>query len=154
MVFVESGSRAITEMEHNPADVVIADMRMPGMDGSQLLTIVRDRWPETIRMVLSGYAEDDQSTRLLTVAHQYMSKPCDAQHIENAVSRCVELHDLLREPGLRAVVGRIKNLPAMPRTYAKLRSAMEEADVSVGDVAKIVYEDAAIAAKVLQVVNS
>ena len=81
MVFVESGSRGITEMELNPADVVIADMRMPGMDGTELLTTVRDRWPETVRIVLSGYAEEEQSARLLTVAHQYLSKPCDTQHI-------------------------------------------------------------------------
>lgn len=154
MVFVENGRRAIMEMEHSPADVVVADMRMPGMDGAELLTIVRDRWPETIRMVLSGYAEADQSTPLLTIAHQYLSKPCEAQHIEKVISRCVELHELLREPGLRAVVGRIKNLPAMPRTYAKLRAAMESSDVSVRDVSGIIYEDAAIAAKVLQVVNS
>jgi HD-like signal output (HDOD) protein/ActR/RegA family two-component response regulator len=154
MVFVESGSRAVTEMELQPADVVVADMRMPGMDGAQLLTIVRERWPETVRMVLSGYAEEEQSARLLTVAHQYLSKPCEAQQMEKVISRCVELHDLLREPGLRGIVGRIRNLPAMPRTYAKLRKVMESPDVSVREVAKIVYEDAAIAAKVLQVVNS
>jgi HD-like signal output (HDOD) protein len=154
MVFVESGSRAVTEMELNPADVVIADMRMPGMDGTALLTTVRDRWPETVRMVLSGYAEEEQSTRLLTVAHQYLSKPCDTQHIENVVTRCLELQGLLHEPGLRAVVGSIRNLPAMPRTYAKLREAMANPDVTVRDVSQIIYEDAAIAAKVLQVVNS
>jgi HD-like signal output (HDOD) protein/ActR/RegA family two-component response regulator len=154
MVFVESGARALTEMEEQGADVVVADMRMPGMDGAELLTHVRDRWPETIRIVLSGYAEEEQSARLLTVAHQYLSKPCEAQQLENVIGRCIELHQLLSEPGLRAVVGRLKNLPAMPRTYTKLRDAMAKPDASVPDVARIIYEDPAIAAKVLQVVNS
>lgn len=154
MVFIESATRALTEMEEHPADVVVADMRMPGMDGAELLAHVRDRWPETIRIVLSGYAEEGQSARLLTIAHQYLSKPCETQQLENVIARCIELHQLLREPGLRAVVGRLKNLPAMPRTYAKLRDAMAQPDVAVQDVARIIYEDPAIAAKVLQVVNS
>lgn len=154
MVFVESGPRALTEMEQRPVDVVVTDMRMPGMDGAQLLTQVRDRWPETIRMVLSGYAEEEQSARLLTVAHQYLSKPCEPKEIENVITRGVELHELLRDPALRAVVGRIKQLPAMPRTYAKLREVMERGEPSVQEVARIIYEDPAIVAKVLQVVNS
>jgi HD-like signal output (HDOD) protein/ActR/RegA family two-component response regulator len=154
MVFVESATRALTEMEQAPCDVVIADMRMPGMSGSELLTAVRERWPETVRIVLSGYAEEGQSARVLSVAHQYLNKPCDAQQIEAVVTRCLELHDVLCEPGLRAIVGRIGNLPAMPKTYAKLRKAMESPDVGVREVSCIVYEDAAIAAKVLQVVNS
>lgn len=154
MVFVESASRAIAEMELSPVDVLVADMRMPGMDGAQLLGVVQARWPQTIRIVLSGYAEEEQSARLLTLAHQYLSKPCDAQQVEQVIDRCLRLHDLLADAGLRAIVGRIKQLPALPRTYAKLREAMADANTSVQDIAAIVYEDPSIAAKVLQVVNS
>lgn len=154
MVFVESGSRAVTEIEQRPFDVIVSDMRMPQMDGAQLLSIVAERWPETIRIVLSGYAEEEKTARLLTIAHQYLSKPCDAQQLEHAIERCFQLHELLREPGLRAVVGRIRQLPATPRVYSQLRTAMAREDVSVQDIARIVSADPAIAAKVLQVVNS
>jgi HD-like signal output (HDOD) protein len=154
MVFVESGSRALTEMELRPADVIVTDMRMPKMDGAQLLAAVQTRWPETIRIVLSGYAEEEQSARLLTLAHQYVSKPCDAQRLENVIDRCVQLHELLRDVQLRAVVGRIKQLPAIPRAYARLREAIANPDISVQKVSAIICEDPSIAAKVLQVVNS
>ena len=154
MIFVESGARAIAEMEQGAVDVVVTDMRMPRMDGAELLTIVRDRWPECIRIVLSGFAEDEQSAKLLTVAHQYMSKPCDSQQIENVVGRCLDLHELLSTSELRAVVGGIGNLPALPRTYARLRDIAQSGTGSVREVARVVYEDPAIAAKVLQVVNS
>jgi HD-like signal output (HDOD) protein len=129
-------------------------MRMPGMDGAQLLTTVRDRWPQTVRIVLSGYSEEEQAQRLLPIAHQYLSKPCDAEQIETVVKRCLRLHELLQDDRLRALVGRVKTLPALPRTYAKLREAMGRQDVSISAVAKIVGEDPAVAAKVLQVVNS
>ena len=55
MVFVESASRAITELELGAFDVVVSDMRMPGMDGAQLRAAVAERWPATVRIVLSGH---------------------------------------------------------------------------------------------------
>lgn len=154
MVFLESGARAITEMEHRPCDVVVTDMRMPGMDGAQLLKVVTERWPEAVRIVLSGYAEDEQTARLLPIAHQYVSKPCEAHHIENVVERCLRLHELLRDPRLREAVGRMCQLPALPRTSAKLREVMAGDDPSVGEVSGVIAADSAIAARVLQVVNS
>lgn len=154
MVFVESGARAIAEMELNAVDVIVTDMRMPGMDGAQLLRIVSERWPEVIRIVLSGYTEEEQSKRLLPIAHQFLSKPCEPDQIEGVVNRCIRLHEMLQDPALRAIVGRIQKLPALPGTYSRLRAAMAQPEVSIQEVSKIVYEDPAIAAKVLQVVNS
>lgn len=154
MVFVESASRAIAEIEQRPFDVVVSDMRMPMMDGVQLLATVAERWPATLRIVLSGHAQEEQSARLLTTAHQYLSKPCDAQQLENVIDRCIQLHELLAEPRLRAVVGRVKKLPALPQTYSRLNNAISNPDSSIGEVAKIVASDPAIAAKVLQMVNS
>jgi HD-like signal output (HDOD) protein len=104
--------------------------------------------------VLSGYADEGQSARLLTVAHQYMSKPCEVQQLENIVNRCMQLHELLKDPRWRAVVGRIKQLPALPRTYANLRDTMARGDATVQDVSRVISADSAIAAKVLQIVNS
>lgn len=154
MVFVESGPRAVTEIETRPVDVIVTDMRMPAMDGAQLLSVVAERWPQIIRIVLSGYSEQDQTARLLNVAHQYLSKPCEARQIENVIARSLQLHELLAEPRLRAVVGRIKRLPAMPKTYSRLSAAMSNGDPSVKEIAQLVGSDPAIAAKVLQIVNS
>jgi HD-like signal output (HDOD) protein len=154
MVFVESGARAIAEMELAPFDVLVTDMRMPGMDGAHLLNLVSGRWPEMIRIMLSGYSEEQQVARLISVAHQYLSKPCDANQLENAIDRCVQLHELLREPRLRAIVGRIRQLPALPRTCGRLRELIARDDVSVKEVAEVIAADSAIAAKVLQIVNS
>lgn len=154
MVFVESGARALTEIELRPFDVIVTDMRMPGMDGAQLLSAVSARWPEVIRIVLSGYSEEGQAARLLTVAHQYLSKPCEAQQLENVVNRCIKVQELLKEPRLRAAVGRMRRLPALPRTYARLRETMARGDATVQEVSAVISADSVIAAKVLQIVNS
>jgi HD-like signal output (HDOD) protein len=154
MLFAGSGEEAMTQMEQEPVDVIVTDMRMPGMDGADLLRRVCARWPETIRIVLSGFAQEEQSARLLTVAHQYLSKPCDALQIENMIDRCMCLHGLLADARLRAVVGGMAQLPAIPETFARLREAMARPETPVREISRIIYEDAAIAAKVLQVVNS
>lgn len=154
MHFAESGTLAIAALEGNHVDVVVTDMRMPGMDGAELLHIVRDRWPDTVRIVLSGYAELQQVMRLVPYAHQYYSKPCEAGQLENLIDRCLRLHELLSQPTLRAIVGRVSKLPAIPQVYARLQEILTNDDTSVHDVARLISTDAAITAKLLQLVNS
>jgi len=154
MQFVESGAVAIERMQERPCDVIVTDMRMPGMDGAKLLGIVNERWPETVRIVLSGYAELQQTVRLVSVAHQYLSKPCQPQQLENVIDRCLLLHELLNQPGLRSLVGRIRALPTLPRIYSALQGIVKDDSVTLADVAKLVGSDSALAARVLQIVNS
>lgn len=154
MHFAESGALAVEALERMAVDVVVTDMRMPGMDGAELLRIVRDRWPEAIRIVLSGYAELQQVVRLVPYAHQYYSKPCEAGQLENLIERCLRLHEMLRQPALRAIVGRISKLPAVPQVYARLQQMLTDDDTSAHQVAQLISTDAAITAKLLQLVNS
>jgi putative nucleotidyltransferase with HDIG domain len=154
MQFAESGALAIETLERMHVDVVVTDMRMPGMDGAELLRIVRDRWPDAIRIVLSGYAELQQVVRLVPYAHQYYSKPCEAGQLENLIERCLKLHEMLRQPTLRAIVGRISKLPAIPQVYARLQQMLTNDDTTPREVAQLISTDAAITAKLLQLVNS
>jgi HD-like signal output (HDOD) protein len=154
MEFVESGPLAIEQMQKQPFDVIVSDMRMPAMDGAQLLQIVSERWPQTIRIVLSGYAELEQTVRLVPLAHQYLSKPCQPKQLENVIERCLRLHEILNEPRLRSIVGRIRTLPSLPSVYVALQKIVKDDNVTLSDVAKLVATDSALAARVLQIVNS
>lgn len=154
MEFVDSGAQAIEQMRQRPFDVLVTDMRMPGMDGAALLEAVSGQWPQTIRIVLSGYAELEQTVRLVPFAHQYLSKPCQPQQLENVVERCLLLHQLLNQPDLRAIVGRIRKLPSLPSVYVALQDIARDERTTLSDVAKLVAADPALAARVLQIVNS
>lgn len=76
MVFALGGYEALAELSRGTVDVVVTDMRMPGMDGAQLLAQVKTVSPSTARLVLSGHAEKEAILRALPVAHQFLSKPC------------------------------------------------------------------------------
>jgi HD-like signal output (HDOD) protein len=154
MQFVLSGEEALGLFEREPIDLIVSDVRMPGMDGGQLLTTVKQRWPTTIRIIISGYSDPAQAARLTSLAHQYLAKPCEDGQIENVIERCFHLQDLLSQDTLRTVVGRIGKLPAMPKTFARLQNALAQPTVTAAEIAGIVNADAAIATKVLQITNS
>ena len=154
MDFVTSGELAIDHLQRHPCDLVVTDMRMPGMDGASLLEQVSTRWPQTVRIVLSGYSELEQTIRLVPFAHQYLSKPCQPRQLEGVIERCLLLQDLLNRADLRAIVGRIRKLPSLPHIYTKLRNIVRDENVTLEEVATLVAADSALAARVLQVVNS
>jgi HD-like signal output (HDOD) protein len=154
MVFVNSAAAAFESMAAQPADLIVTDVRMPGMDGRELLSTVKTRWPQTVRLVLSGFAEQAQLLQLVSLAQQYLSKPCNTQQLENTIERCLQLQSLLDGEQLRSVVGRVSSLPTMPKVYAQLQTALADPGVSTKMVADIIAHDPAIATKVLQVVNS
>jgi putative nucleotidyltransferase with HDIG domain len=154
MSFVNSGALAIAELERETYDVIVSDMRMPKMDGAELLKVVSENWPQTIRIVLSGDSEQGHVMRLVPVAHQYLTKPCLPERLEQVIQRCIQLHELLHEERLRAAVGAIRQLPAIPAVYARLNTLLSCEDASLEDVAAVVASDSGVAAKVLQVVNS
>lgn len=154
MKFVSNAALAIEELQALPYDVIVSDMRMARIDGAQLLDIASTRSPETVRIVLSGYAEERQVMRLVPLAHRYVSKPCEPDRLEEVIERCLRLQGLLKEPRVRAIVGRIRQLPALPRVYARLREVISREDATAAEVAAVITSDSAVTAKVLHVVNS
>lgn len=154
MTFALGGQAALDEMARASVDVIVSDMRMPGMDGAELLTRVKNAYPSTARIVLSGHAERAAISRVISVAHQFLSKPCDAETVRIVVERTCDFQALLNDDGIRAVVGSLERLPSMPETYWELTRAAEDPGVGLDKIAVIVEKDPAISLKVLQLVNS
>jgi len=154
MSFAPGGQAALQLLDSSPFDVVVSDMRMPGIDGAALLNIVREKYPAALRFVLSGYTELQASFRAVPVAHQFLVKPCDPDALRAAIDRATGLVDVLNSKMLASFVGSMQDLPSLPKTYADLRRALADSETSVDDVVKIVERDVAISAKILQLVNS
>jgi HD-like signal output (HDOD) protein/CheY-like chemotaxis protein len=154
MTFVGSGADALRELLASPYDVIISDLRMPEMDGAQLLLRVREDHPHTVRIVLSGQTEQEVSRRMAHVAHQFVAKPCEGAELQQVIERACGLQALLEHPALREAVGKIGHLPVKPALHTRLIEVLERPMSSVADVARVIESDIGASAKLLQVVNS
>jgi HD-like signal output (HDOD) protein len=152
--FAHGGPEALQFMAANPVDVIVSDMVMPCMDGSQLLNEVSRRHPSTVRIVLSGHAEREAVLRLVGPAHQYLSKPCNADELRNAVGRAFALRDLLGNEKLKKLATRVNCLPALPALYQELTAELQKTEPSIEHIGKIISRDIGMTAKILQLVNS
>ncbi len=117
--FTDRGPKALALMAHKPFDVVVSDMRMPEMNGAELLEQVRDRFPRTARIVLSGYADQQMSVRSLAAAHQYLSKPFTLTTLQGALNRVFGLDQLVADPDVQAALGTLHYLPTPPSVHAR-----------------------------------
>jgi HD-like signal output (HDOD) protein/CheY-like chemotaxis protein len=154
MAFVTSGRDALDALEQQPFDVVVTDMRMPGMDGATLLDHMVERHPLVTRIVLSGHAEHETLMRAAAVAHQYLSKPCDAADLRAKVSETLALRELLSDSRLKELVSQVRQLPSLPSRCSELIDELASTDAAVDRVAAIVERDMGMTAKVLQLANS
>src|SRR5689334_11486068 len=154
MVFALGGEAALDEIRKEPFDIVVSDMRMPGVDGEMLLNAIKEECPSTVRILLSGYADRETIARSLPVLHQLLSKPCDAKTLRGAIERSLGGANVDRDARIRQVIGSIDKLPTPPDVYFQLTNLMRLATASTADVAEVVSRDPALSAKVLQLVNS
>lgn len=154
MHFISDARVAIERMQAQPFDAVVTDMRMPGMDGAALLAHVKEHFPASARIILSGQADRDSVLRALPNAHQFLSKPCDCELLVSVIERVNQLQSRLCDAQVRTIVGGIDRLPSAPNTYWELTLAAEKQETSLAEITAIIERDPAMSLKVLQLVNS
>lgn len=154
MTFARSGQEALEMMARSPFEVVVTDVRMPGMDGADLLSSVKKQYPQTMRLVFSGESEREVIYRLIGSTHQFLLKPYDLNTIRDTIARAFTLRDMLSAESLEKMVSQIKTLPSLPDLYYNLVKELQAPYPSVDKVGDIISKDLAMSAKILQLVNS
>jgi HD-like signal output (HDOD) protein/ActR/RegA family two-component response regulator len=154
MSFVTGAAEALADMALLPYDVVISDMRMPGMDGAQLLAEVRRRHPQTSRIILSGHADRASIVSSVGPTQQYLAKPCDLDALITTVDRVLAIRDLVTDPQLQAILGGVDSLPKPPRVYEDMIALSADPDSTLTDVVAVVEADVATSTELLRLVNT
>jgi HD-like signal output (HDOD) protein/CheY-like chemotaxis protein len=154
MAFAPGGPAALAMLETAPFDVIISDMRMPGMDGAALLKIVRTKYPGMLRIILSGYTELSAAFNAVPVAHQFLVKPCDSATLRLAIDRATSLNEVLNSKMLANLVGSVEQLPSMSTTFMEMHAVFNDLNGSISRISEIIERDPAMCAKILQLVNS
>ncbi len=152
--FASSGQEALEMMTQQPVDVIVSDMRMPKMNGAQLLELVQKMYPHVVRLILSGYSDKELILRSVGPAHQFLAKPCDTVTLIETVKRSCALRRHLSNPQVLQVVAQIGSLPVLPTVYTDLVHALGSENSSIVEVGKIIARDVSMTAKILHMINS
>jgi HD-like signal output (HDOD) protein/CheY-like chemotaxis protein len=153
MVFVPGGAAGLAELDQQRFDIVVSDMRMPGMDGSTFLRQVKAKFPETARVILSGQAERSALLGALGTAQVYLSKPCPTDMLVQTLEQCLGIREIVTSEPLRKIVGRMDRIASPPGMYEGL-VALATGGAPAADIAHAVGRDLGASVKLLQIVNS
>ena len=132
--FADGGQQALDLMADTPFAVVVSDMRMPGMDGAELLGKIQEMYPSTIRVMLTGQADDKSIMRTVGIVHQFLAKPCNPDKLKSVLIQSGALQEILSDGSLKDLISQIGKLPSLPTTYAKLQQAITSTDPDINEV--------------------
>ena len=151
--FVDSGQLALDTLASERFDVVIADLRIPDLDGVEILTHVQRMYPRIARLVLSGQVGTDDCLRAMRVAHQCMAKPCNLEKLRHVVDRLLWSQELIDDAEIADSATRMSCLPSPPRIHFDVCTAISHS-AGLAEIAHIIDGDIAVTAKLIQIVNS
>jgi putative nucleotidyltransferase with HDIG domain len=150
----ESGEAALLLLEATHFDVVVSDMRMPGMDGVTLIREVKRRSPSTSRIILSGLTDQKEIAESLRETHQFLPKPFQPKALKATLARIGGLDAYLQDEKIRSVVAQLDTLPSFPSLYLEIMQELAVDDPSVEKIAATVAKDPGMTVKMLQIVNA
>ncbi len=159
LVFASSGQEALDILETNSVDLVVSDVLMPEMDGVTFLKHVRDLYPDTIRLILTGYASQDFVKQALAeeCAHEVLAKPWEDEDLKAAIRQSLERSDDQRQEveWLQSVINSLSSLPTLPQVYLEIKEALaDQSNLSVDRIARVVEQDPSISLRLMKWSNS
>lgn len=154
MLFEEGGQQALDRLERTDIDVIVSDLRMPGMDGAELLAEVARREPHMIRIVLSGQSDEQDTFRLIGASHQFLAKPIDTDTLVDLIRRALTYRDRVSDRRLQTLASSLHVLPAVTDSYDGLLAELTSPEPSTRRVVEIISQDIALTARLLQVASS
>ncbi len=150
-----SGDEALARLGRDESfDVIVSDLRMPGLSGSEFLTRVRERYPEIVRILLSARLDSETLHEASVVAHQVLTKPVDSEILREVLSRAFSLRGRVASTKVRKTLLRLGSLPSVPVLYWKILGEMSAPSPSIERVAQLVAKDPGLTSKVLRLANT
>jgi HD-like signal output (HDOD) protein len=151
---VTDGNAALVEMESRPADVIVACIDLPGLDGAELLNRIRVAHPETVRFIGASRDTKQRVIGHMVGGHQFLAKPFDGKSLKTTIERSVSTNHLIVNATMRELISSIRTLPTIPSLYLEVISALNNPNATTEEVGAIVAKDMAMTTKMLQVLNS
>jgi two-component system probable response regulator PhcQ len=130
-----SGEQGLEILHKNPCKVVISDERMPGIGGAEFLTRVKDLYPETVRILLTGYASIEATMKAVNDGeiYRFFMKPWDDMDLRMAIRSAIEKFDLQKENErlLEVVQKQAGELSSIESRYPGITQLEKDSDGSI-----------------------
>jgi HD-like signal output (HDOD) protein/CheY-like chemotaxis protein len=142
---------ALAAVKVQAPDLLLTDQFMPGLCGSQLLDLVRQIAPQTVRIIMSGQLAKVEK---ISAAHQYLGKPFNNKELRQRLCNALGARQLLEDPALRNLMGSLNSFPVLPHHQVELLRELDAGNTHLQQAASIVSEDGGVMTKLLQIANS
>jgi HD-like signal output (HDOD) protein/CheY-like chemotaxis protein len=152
--FAGTGQEALILVDQKQFDAVVVDVQLSGMSGIELLDRIMVRQPKALRVIISDIEDAERTVKCVGKAHQHLLKPCDALMVSQALHQALTLQSWLPGENVRELISRMRWVPSPPGIYAQIVTEMQSMDASVEKIGKLIAQDPAITAKILQLANS
>ena len=151
-LYAGDGMGAVDVLTRRDCDAVVADLRLGGLTGLQLLNHVMMQWPRVHRVILADLGDVEALLRCVGGGHQFLARPCEAQRLKVVLERAFTLDFWLPNLAVRRLLGSLPGLPSPAEPYHAVVAALEAGRLDTA--ASCISNDPPLAAKVLQLANS
>ncbi|QZY54036.1 HDOD domain-containing protein [Crassaminicella profunda] len=150
-----NGKDALKILDTENIDLIISDIKMPTMNGYELLQKVKEQHPKVLRVAFSGYTDNNKIVQALenNLAKLYLFKPWSNDTLLSIIDKIFGFEDILRNKNLLNLIHNLDDLPTLPFLYQDLCTLIEK-DAGIDEISKKIEEDQAISSRILRVVNS
>lgn len=147
----EEALKIIGEIQVN---TVVTDMRMPGIDGAQLLRKISKNWPSIVRIVLSGEADAITACDTVGRSHLFLSKPCEYEKLFGAIQQPFNRSAELASIGFNGNVAFFDCIRAKSGNLVRLKNLLNHDNTDMERICALIMSDTSLAVRVLQIANS
>lgn len=149
------GAEEALELAHNQnVDIIVSDMRMPGLSGADLLKQIRRKHPHTIRLVLSGQASLKSTIQAISSTHQYLSKPCNLEDLKDVITNLQGAREMVTSPIIRKHLACLSALPCRREVIETLLATIRANHLNRHNLALIAIQDLGATATLIHIARS
>lgn len=156
ILLANSGKDALDIIEKERVDIIVSDMRMPYMDGYELLSIVKKGYPHVARIILSGFSEKETMARCIqnNLAMTYLLKPWENEKLLRTINSTLQLQQILKDNNMEeASNSLIDDVTVQEKVSNEILNQLEQ-DIELDNVVELIEEDFILSAIILRYVNS
>ena len=154
IVTAQGSAAGRAQLDGDGFDMVWVTADVANEMSDDILSVTREKHPDVLRIVLAGQASDKPPLSFFETAHQWLPKTFTVRAATEAVARAKGLRAFIDDPALRRVINSAGQIPVSANTWSRLTAHLQKPNSAMSELADVLHESPAVAAKVLQFVNS